>query len=54
MEADDAALFGEGRRAGLLKPLFDHDDAQEAKRVRLQLWRAKVANQMTSKPKKKS
>ena len=41
MEADEAALYGDGKTPGLLKALHDYDDAREAKRVRLQMWRLK-------------
>jgi hypothetical protein len=49
MDADDAELYGDGRRPGLLKALHDFDDALEAKRVRLGLWRSKNSDPMTSK-----
>jgi hypothetical protein len=52
MEADDAALYGDGRSGGLLKALHDYDDAQEEKRIRLQMWRAKQSTPAASKAKK--
>jgi hypothetical protein len=49
MEADDKALYGDGKVPGLLQPLHDHDDSLQRKHERLALWRAKQARDRTNR-----
>jgi hypothetical protein len=49
MEADDNALWGDGKYSGLLGTLHRYDDALEEKKIRIEQWRMRNAKATTSK-----